>query len=636
MANPTQHTPPNEDSGPSVVSRGFLGLVVAQFLGALNDNMFRWLITCIGINAFPEKESQILAGAGACFVLPYLVLAAPAGYLADRFSKRTVIVGCKIAEIVLMALGVLGIWLQSVPLMFLIVGLMGSQSALFSPSKYGVIPELVRSRSISAANGIIGLSTVLGIVLGCIAGTSLADFTAPYGLDGLWLSALALIGVATIGTMASFLVTRLKPANPLRKFPYNIVGHTFSDLWFLIRKRTLVTVAVGNAIFWGMGALAQVAIKPYGTGVLGVDDTMVGVMLAVVAIGIGVGSAFAGIWSAGRIELGIVPFGATIMAIFSVALFFIAPASVSSANPTLFYWALAMLFGLGIGGGLYDIPLESFIQRRSDDDSRGRIIAGSNFISFSAMLGAYGVFYVLNGKDMLNLSSSTVFLLSGISMLPVALVVLLIVPAATIRAFIWVLTRFMYRVKVKGLEHIPEKGGALFVCNHVSWVDGVLLILAFPRQIRMFAYEDYVEQWWNKWIAKEMGTIKVNDSRKSMLRAIREARNGLADGDFVCIFPEGKLTRTGKMDEFQPGFLSIRGDLDVPVIPIRLQGLWGSNFSYERGRFFWKWPKRLLRYPVNIIIGDPIYGETDIPAVRRAVEELAPPEVPDEDGQEES
>jgi acyl-[acyl-carrier-protein]-phospholipid O-acyltransferase/long-chain-fatty-acid--[acyl-carrier-protein] ligase len=592
--------------------------------------MFRWLITCIGISLFPAKEAQILAGAGACFVLPYLILAAPAGYLADRFSKRTVIVGCKVAEIVLMAIGVFGIWYGSAPWMFVVVGLMGAQSALFSPSKYGVIPELVRARSVPAANGLIGLSTVIGIVVGCVAGTSLADFMKSYGIGGLWLPGVALIGVATIGTIASLQVTRLKPANPQKRFPYNIVWHTFSDLWFLMRRRALITVAVGNAIFWGMGALAQVAIKPYGTDVLGVGDTNVGVMLGVVAIGIGFGSVVSGVWSSGRIELGIVPFGAVVMAIFSIAMFFIAPTMVGpEPDMTVFYWSLVVLFGLGFGGGLYDIPLESFLQRRSDEDSRGRVIAGSNFLSFSAMLLAYGVFYLFTDPKMLDFSTSTVFLISGLSMLPVALIVLLFVPAATARALVWLITRFMYRVKVKGLEHVPEKGGAVFVCNHVSWIDGVLLILAFPRQIRMFAYHTFVDKWWNRWITKEMGTIKVSDSRKSIVHAIREARDGLGSGDLVCVFPEGRITRTGRINEFQPGFLSVRGDLDVPVIPIRLHGLWGSLFSFERGRFFWKWPKRLFRYRVNIIIGEPIQDPTDVSAVRRAVEELAPPEGPE-------
>jgi acyl-[acyl-carrier-protein]-phospholipid O-acyltransferase/long-chain-fatty-acid--[acyl-carrier-protein] ligase len=290
---------------------------------------------------------------------------------------------------------------------------------------------------------------------------------------------------------------------------------------------------------------------------------------------------------------------------------------------------LVVLFGLGFGGGLYDIPLESFLQRRSDEDSRGRVIAGSNFLSFSAMLLAYGVFYLFTDPKMLDFSTSTVFLISGLSMLPVALIVLLFVPAATARALVWLITRFMYRVKVKGLEHVPEKGGAVFVCNHVSWIDGVLLILAFPRQIRMFAYHTFVDKWWNRWITKEMGTIKVSDSRKSIVHAIREARDGLGSGDLVCVFPEGRITRTGRINEFQPGFLSVRGDLDVPVIPIRLHGLWGSLFSFERGRFFWKWPKRLFRYRVNIIIGEPIQDPTDVSAVRRAVEELAPPEGPE-------
>lgn len=350
------------------------------------------------------------------------------------------------------------------------------------------------------------------------------------------------------------------------------------------------------------------------------------------AIGIGVGSVFSGIWSAGRIELGIAPIGAAIMGICAMAMFFVAPATevVVSATPdmTAFYWSLVVLFGLGIGGGLYDIPLESFLQRRSDEDSRGRVIAGVNFLSFSSMLFAYGLFYVLSSEKMLNLSSATVFLLSGLAMLPVAFVILLCVPAATVRSLIWVVTRFMYRVKVKGLEHIPEKGGALLVCNHVSWADAILLLLACPREMRMIAYDEHVNQWWNKWITKEMGTIKMNSSRKSMVRAIREARDALANGDLVCIFPEGELTRTGRMNEFQAGFLSIRGEQDVPIIPLRLHGLWGSLLSFERGCFLWKWPKRFLRYPVSIFIGEPIVGPTDIPTVRRAVAELAPAEVP--------
>lgn len=625
MTTPAQYTPLKEDTGPSVVSRGFFGLLIAQFLGALNDNMFRWLIAFIGIEMFKDQEALILAGAGACFVFPYLILAAPAGYLADRFSKHKVIVGCKIAEIVLMSLGVLVIWLGHMPLMFVVVGLMGSQSALFSPSKYGVIPELVRARSVSAANGLIGMSTVLGIVLGMIAGGGLYQLTQPYGIDYLWVSALVLIGVATIGTIASFFVTHLEAASPTRRFPYNIVAHTFSDLWFLAKRRPLVTVAVGNAIFWGMGALFQVAITPYGTGILGVSKATTMVMASAVTVGIGVGSVFSGVWSAGRIELGIVPFGATIMGIFATLMFFIAPVVPPGAESVIFYWTLAVLFGLGIGGGLYVIPLESFLQRKSDEDSRGRVIAGSNFLSFSAMLVAYGVFYLFN--KTFGLSISTIFLISGLAMLPVGLIVLACVPAATMRAFVWLLTRFMYRVKIKGLEHVPPKGGAIFVCNHVSWIDGVLLILAFPRQLRMFAYDFYVDQWWNRWITKEMGTIKVNDTRKSLVRAIREAREGLTDGDLVCVFPEGGLTRTGRINKFQPGFVTIRGDVDVPVIPIRLQGLWGSLLSFERGCFLWKWPKRLFRYRVNIIIGEPIYGPTDVPTVQRAVEDLAPPEV---------
>ena len=305
-----------------------MGLLITQFLGAVNDNMFRWLVVPISKDLIGEDNVAVALSAGlACFVLPYILLAAPAGYLADRFSKRTVIVGCKVAEILIMVLGVAAILVGNLYLMFVIVALMGTQSAMFAPSKLGSIPEIVRSDRISAANGLIGMTTVLAIVLGSISGNLLYGCTTLAAPDGellvaptWWLSAVALIGVAVAGLLASLLIARLRSADPERAFPYNAARQTVRDLGLLASHRPLLRAALGCAAFWGLGALAQMNID-VSVKELGAEQVHVGIWLAVLSLGVGVGSILAGIWSAGRVELGIVSLGAGGIAVSAMLLF---------------------------------------------------------------------------------------------------------------------------------------------------------------------------------------------------------------------------------------------------------------------------------------------------------------------------
>jgi acyl-[acyl-carrier-protein]-phospholipid O-acyltransferase/long-chain-fatty-acid--[acyl-carrier-protein] ligase len=274
---------------------------------------------------------------------------------------------------------------------------------------------------------------------------------------------------------------------------------------------------------------------------------------------------------------------------------------------------------LGASSGLYDVPIQAFLQHRSPDASRGSILAAANFLTFSVMLLSAGLFWLF--RNVLGLSAREIFLVLGIATVPVFVYIVWLLPGATVRFLVWLLSHTIYRVRVEGRENLPERGGALVVANHVSWIDGVLLILHSPRPIRMVAYAEYIQSWWIRWLAKDMGTIPITPGKRSVVESVRTAREALREGDLVCIFPEGHITRTGQMQEFQPGFLSMVKNTDAAVIPVYLGGLWGSIFSFEGGKFFWKWPRR-WPYPVQIKIGRPIVKPSDTEEVRQAVVNL--------------
>ena len=246
-------------------------------------------------------------------------------------------------------------------------------------------------------------------------------------------------------------------------------------------------------------------------------------------------------------------------------------------------------------------------------------MAAYNFLTFAGMLGASGVYWLLSGP--LGLSAPAIFLVGGIITVPVTVIIVRLLPFHTTRLAVQLLINCMYRVRVEGLENVPPQGGVLVVANHVSWADGVLLGLACPRHPRMVAYAKYFESPWLSWFGRIGRIIPIGTTRKSMAESIRQAREALQDGEIVCIFPEGNISRDGRMQEFRPGFLAILKDTDVPVVPAYLGGLWGSIFSYEGGKCFWKWPKH-WRYPVSIRFGRPIQRAESVEEVQRAVEEL--------------
>ncbi|MEO1999734.1 MAG: MFS transporter, partial [Planctomycetaceae bacterium] len=487
---PLTETSPSELRG-GLTTRSFLGFLTTQFLGAVNDNMFRWLIVPIAkyqVEGRPNMAPVILGVGLACFVAPYILLAPYAGYLADRFSKRRVIIGCKMAEIVIMALGVAAIgparaWLPdpyNLYVMFAVVAMMGSQSALFGPSKMGIIPELVSPGKISSANGLVGLTTVVAVVLGTIAGGVLYTRIDLDSLTDLWLPATALIGVATAGWLSSRLIAQVAPVAPERPFPVNPVSETWATLRLVGKSRPILRVALGIAFFWSVAALAQLNVDTFVLNQLKGTQTQVSVFLGILSVGVGLGSVLAGIGSRGRIELGIVPLGAALMVLAAVTL---------STTEASMLWTASMLCLLGIGGGLFNIPLMAYLQHHSPQESRGSILAGGNFLTFSGMLLISFLFPMM--QTAWQLQPDAVFLITGLATIPVALYVVVLVPDATLRFITWVLSLTVYRVRVYGRHNLPERGGALLVANHVSWIDGVLMLLTSSRPIRMLVYADY-------------------------------------------------------------------------------------------------------------------------------------------------
>ncbi len=686
----SESRPNEEELAPESLQRGllsksFLGLLVTQFLGASNDNILRWLVIGVGKQyVLPGQVGWILMAGTASFVLPYLLLAAPAGYLADRFSKRRVIVACKLAEIVIMAMAIVAILIGSVSLLLAVVAMMGAQSALFGPSKLGSIPEMLEESRISSANGFIGLTTVISAALGTAVGNWLATITGPKGQEMWWLSAIVLIGTAVLGWGTSLLIARLPAANPTRRFPWNAPKQTLLDLRELFARKDLLRVALGIMFFWSLAALAQLNIDQFATEGGTTRQTQVIPLLIALVIGVGIGSVLAGVWSGGRVELGILPLGAGGLAASAMLLFTVQGALVNPGTDWTASYALAcmLLFSLGFFGGLFDVPLAAYMQHSSPTKSRGSILAASNFLTFGGVLIvalAFGVmrapmsagsleqllkaspvaaansdlageiFEQMKSSENLDvddfakqypqheplvhsihqevlghplMTSQQIFLLCGLLTIPVLLYILFEIPQASIRFLAWLVTHTAYKIRVHERHHLPEEGGALLTPNHVSWLDGLLLIAISTRPIRLIITGDLVTSWWASGLARIMGAIPISRrSPKAAHKAIELARQALNNGELLCIFPEGRISRSGTLQRFRSSTLDILKGTSAPIIPVYLDELWGSIFTYRGGRFFWKRP-RLWSRKVSIWFGKQLEQPHDIHELRQVVQEL--------------
>lgn len=595
---------------PQTNLRGFWSLFITQFQGAFSDNVLKNLVIfmMISMNLTMAEQHRIGEWVGALFALPFILFSMAGGHLADRYSKRSITVGVKVFEILVMSIVLMGLVRQQMTLLLFAVFLMGTHSAFFGPSKYGLLPELLPEKRLSWGNGLLELGTFMAIILGTVVAALLAKYC--HGHQG-W-SGLLLIGLAIAGLLTSLGISRVPAADPAKRFQPNFLG----DLWSRLRAargdRPLVLALIGNTYFNFLGALLLLNVFFYGANVLGVQETEIGLLNTALALGIGLGSVAAGFLSGGKIEYGLVPLGALGLTVATVAL---------GVGNLAAWGALAWLAALGFAGGFFIVPVSALLQHRPDKDKKGELLAAANLLSFVGVFLASGAHFLLAQK--LQATPRHIFLFGGGLTLAGAIYALFLLPDSLLRFVLWLMTRTIYRIRVLGRDNIPAKGGALFVCNHLSLVDALLLQASTDRPIRFIVYKGIYDQPWIKPFARILRAIPISSELRprEMLQALHTATQALRDQEVVCIFAEGQITRIGQMLPFRRGFERIMKDVDAPIIPIALDGVWGSIFSFEKGRFTWKLPRR-IPYPVTINFGRPLPPSAKPLEVRQVVQEL--------------
>ncbi len=589
---------------------GFWALFVTQFQGALSDNVLKWLVVfmILGMNVSTAELHRVGELVTALFSLPFILFSMAGGFFADRFSKRTISVSVKIFEIGVMLLALTGFWLNQIPVLLGCVFLMGVHSSFFGPSKYGLLPELLPERKLSWGNGLIELGTFLAIILGTVAAAQMSKhFHGQQAWSGIILIALAVIGFST-----SLGITRVPAADPGRKFRANFLNDLFAQLRLVRRDRPLTLAFLGNTYFFFLGQLLQLNVFFYGAQILHLDEIGIGQLSIALALGIGLGSVAAGYLSGGKIEYGLVPLGAFGMSLVSVWLS--APGLPVNA-------ALVRLALLGFAGGFFIVPIAALLQHRPDPAKKGEVLAAANLLSFVGIFLASGAYYLL--ADVAGLSPVRIFLFGGLLTLAGAIYVLFLLPDALLRFLLWCATHSFYRIRILGRDHIPAKGGALFVCNHVSWMDALLLIASTDRPVRFLMFKDIYEQAWMKPFARILGVIPISSEQRprELIHSLQTASDAIRNGEVVCIFAEGQITRIGQLLPFRRGMERIMKDVDAPIVPVALDGVLGSPSSFKHGRFVWKLPAR-LPHPVTVSFGRPLPANATAFAVRQSVQEL--------------
>ncbi len=608
MADALKQTETLEPAEPRI--KGFWSLIVTQFEGAFNDNALQGLVVFIGLDlalSASFKES-LVSLAAALLSLPFILFSMTGGYLADRCSKRSVSIAVKLLEICIMAFAAVGMWQRNLWMGLTAIFLMGVHSAIFGPSKYGLLPELLPKRRLSWGNGILELGTFLAIILGTWAGGELFD---RFRGQEAW-AGLVLVGLAVAGFAFSLGISRVPAADPARRFSANVLGDLWKQIRFMRRDRVLWLACLGNMYFWFLGLLVKQGVFDYGATILKLGGAWTARLTAALGVGIGLGSFAAGYLSGNKIEYGLVPLGSLGLCLFAVLL---SQASLSVGQ------ILLILVALGFFGGFFIVPISAILQHRPARENKGVVLAAANLLSSVGLFVAAGAYWAL--AVALHLGPRGVFVVGGLLSLAATVYVVWLLPDSLLRFLLWLATRTVYRIRVDGRENIPSKGGALFVCNHLSLVDALLLAACTDRPIRFIIYKGIYELPWIKPVARLMKAIPISSELRprEMLLALRTASEAIQNGEVVCIFAEGQITRIGQMLPFRRGFERIMEKVEAPIIPVALDGVWGSIFSFEKRRFMWKLPHR-IPYPVTVIFGRPMPHTATPVEVRQAVQDL--------------
>ena len=617
-----------------LTQRRFAPFFWTQFLGAGNDNLFKFALTVmvtyqLQVGWLPPAQAGLVIG--ALFILPFVLFSATAGQLADKLDKTRLIRLVKTLEIAIMALAAWGFIHAHVPSLLGCVGLMGLHSTLFGPVKFAYLPQQLDEHELTGGNGMVEMGTFVAILLGSLAGgllMALPEVGARY-------AAIACVVVAVLGRLVAQFIPLSPATDPGLKINWNPVSETWRNLLLARQQLAVFRSLLGISWMWFFGVVFLSNFPSFAKDVLHGDEQVASLLLVVFSVGIGCGSLLCEVFSRRHVEIGLVPLGAIGMSIFAIDLYFASHALPASGVLSLGtfislpqHWrVLADLCLLALFAGLYSVPMYALIQLRSQPTHRARIIAANNILNALFMIVSSVLAGALLGAG---LSVPGLFLAVGLANAVVAGYIFLVVPEYLLRFIAFMASRLVYRFKVSGDEHIPVKGAALLVCNHVSFIDVVLLMAASPRPIRFLMDHRLFRSGplgWLYRLAKVIPIAPHKDDPAVYEAAFVQARAVLAEGELVCIFPEGGLTRDGRLQPFKGGVMKLledHGDSSLPVVPMALQNLWGSYFSRIEGGAAMKRPfRRGLFSPVGLMVGTPIRPDEVSPAALEArVQEL--------------
>lgn len=601
----------SSDRQPSLLTqRKFLPYFITQFFGAFNDNIFKnvllLFVAFAGSSALPISSNLFINLAAGLFILPFFLFSASAGVLADKYEKSWFIRKVKLFEIAIMLLGAIGFIIESYGVLLLLLFLMGTQSAFFGPVKYALLPQKLNAKELVPGNALVEAGTFIAILIGTLGAGIIASAD-----NAKYLAAFCVVLFALLGYLSSRSIPFAAASAPNLSFrwqPYKQTKHTLS-----IAKSDRVVFQCIMAIswFWFLGAAYLTQFPNFTKIYLSGTESAVSFLLALFSIGIALGSLLCNWISNHRIEVGIVPIGALGITVFG----YLMATSIPSDLPIFHnfvdffryepFWPLFFyLLMIGASGGLFIVPLYALMQHRAKETERAQVIAGLNIFNSLFMVGSAVLGIVC--LSVIKMTIPQLFALLAILNFLVAAYIFLQIPIFVVRFVVWMLTHTIYRVKHKNLHNLPEQGGALIVCNHVSYMDALLLSAVCPRLIRFVMEEDYANLPPLRRFLRRTGVIPISASnRNSIRRAFNDVETALSEGHIVCIFPEGKLTSDGEMNEFMRGIDIILRRSPVPVIPVALKGLWGSYFSRAKGRACCGLPTRFWS-KLEIEAGQPV------------------------------
>lgn len=608
----------NNDSGAEhsqfglLKTRRFAPFFWTQFFGAFNDNIFKnalmALLTFGVLQASMELSAMNNLGA-MLFILPFFLFSALAGQLADKYEKSKLIRYIKALEIIIM---VLGAWCfsqhQTWGLMLLLF-LMGTQSTFFGPVKYSIIPQHLHPNELVGGNALVETGTFIAILLGTIAANVMSDWST-----GPLIIGSVVIAISLFGFVASLKIPEGKAPSPELKIRFNPVTETLHTLSFSRENQAVFLAIMGISWFWFLGAAYLTQIYEYGKINLGGAPSVVMCLLSAFSIGIAAGSLLCERLSGHKVELGLVPLGSIGLTLFGMDLFFHSTMPHSGAligvgaflSTPENYRVLFDFVMIGLSGGLYIVPLYAMVQERSEEAHRSRIIAAINIMNALFMVVSAGAGILLLG--VMKLGIPEFFLVLAIMNAVVAWYIYTVIPEFAMRFLIWIITHTMYRVTHTDLNKIPEEGPCVLVCNHVSYMDALIIAGACRRPVRFVMFKPIYDLPVLNFIFRTGKTIPIHsksvdpDTYENAFKRIAEE---LQDGEVVCIFPEGKLTQSGEIDEFKNGIEKIIAANPVPVVPMALKGLWGSFFSHKGSQALTGLPRRFWSR-VELIAGNPI------------------------------